>query len=71
MNVGSGGKQPKMHDTRWVGGVQKLVDELGIPKGMKIVLEERGVDTKGMHAKEMRLKLKTFADFRNQKTILY
>ena len=44
MNVGPGGKQPKMRDTQWAGGVQKLVYEHGVPKGMKTVLEERGVD---------------------------
>lgn len=36
MNVGRGGKQPKMRDTQWAGGIQKLVDETGIPKGIRI-----------------------------------
>ena len=60
MNIGPGGKQPKMRDTQWAGGVQKLVDEHGVPKGMKTVLEERGVDTTRMKADDMRLKLKTY-----------
>ena len=47
-----------------------MVDENGIPKGMKVVLEERGVETVGMKAKEMRELLKTFPDFKNQKTKL-
>ncbi len=42
MNVGPGGKQPVMKDT---GKVQRLVNDSGIPKGMKLVLQERGVDT--------------------------
>ena len=70
MNVGPGGKQPKMHDTVWNGAVQKLVDNNGIPKGMKTVLEEREVDTSGMRAKEMRDLLKTYSDFNGQKTLL-
>ena len=37
---------------------------------MRAILEERGVDTTGMRAKEMREILKTFPDFKEQKTIL-
>ena len=36
------------------GEVQKMVDENGIPKAMKTILEEMGVDTVGIKAKEMR-----------------
>ena len=70
MNVGPGGKQPKMRATVCGGVVQKLVNECGIPRGMRAVLEERGVDTTGMRVKEMREALKTFTDFKEQKTIL-
>ena len=59
-----------MRDTVWGGAVQKLVDDEGIPKGMRTVLEERGVDTTGMRAKDMRDLLKTFPDLNGQKTIL-
>ena len=57
------------------GAVQKLVDDEGIPKGMRAVLEEKGVDTTGvdttgMRAKDMRDLLKTFPDFNGQKTTL-
>ena len=69
LNVGPGGKQPKMRNTIWGGRIQRLVDNDGIPKGMKLVPEERGVDTSNMRAKEMRELLKTFPDFRAQKTI--
>ena len=51
MNVGPGGKQP---DTVYNGVVQHMVDGNGIPKGMKLIPEERGIDTSGMNAKKMR-----------------
>ena len=51
-----------MHDTVWNGAVQKLVDDKGIPNGMKTILEERGVDATGMRAKEMRDLLKTYSE---------
>ena len=33
--------------------VQRMVDSNGIPKGMKRILEERGIDTKDLNAKKM------------------
>ena len=45
---------PLESDTVWGGTVQKLVDEDEVPKGMRAVLEERGVDTTRMQAKDMR-----------------
>ena len=44
MNVKPGGAQPHMRDTEWAGKPQKLVDRHGIPKGMKQILKERGID---------------------------
>ena len=70
MNAGPGGKQAIMRDTVWGGEVQRLVDDHSVPKGMKIVLQERGIDTTGMKCKDMRDLLKTFPDFKGQKTIL-
>ena len=46
MNVHPGGKQPLLRDTIFDGQVQKMVMDDGRAKGMKIVLEERGVETK-------------------------
>ena len=46
MNVGRGGKQPKMRDTIWNGAIQQMVDDMGTPKGMNMVLEESGVNMK-------------------------
>ena len=50
MNVRPGGKQAVMRDTIWNSTVQSMVLPDGTPKGLKLVLEERGVDTKGMVA---------------------
>ena len=40
MNVKPGGKQPKMRDTIWNGRVQKMNFSIGVPKGMKLILDE-------------------------------
>ena len=56
MNVGSGGKLSHVKDTTWEGQLQKLVDDQVVPKGMKKVLEERGVDTTGLRASDLRKK---------------
>ena len=55
MSVHPGGKQPAMHSTTWDGQVQSLVNDDGIPNGMKVILEKRGVDTKGMRAAEIKI----------------
>ncbi len=50
MTVRLGGKQPKMRGTTWARQPQSLVDEDGVPKGMKQVLKERGINTERMLA---------------------
>ena len=54
MNVKPGGKQPIMHDTVWNGKRWKMYftarDGTKVPKGMKMVLEEREVSTKSEKA---------------------
>ena len=40
-----------MRDTIFNGRIERVVLPDGPPKGMKIVLQERGVDTSGMNAK--------------------
>ena len=40
---------------------------IGIPKGLHAVLEERGINTKGMNADKMREILGSHPDFRNEK----
>ena len=70
MNVYPGGKQAIMRDTIWDGNAQKMVLPDGTPKGMKMVLQERGIDVKGLNADRMREKLNEFKDFSTQKTLL-
>ena len=49
MNLSSGGKQPKMHNTIVRDGTfQSMVLPNGEPKGMKLVLEERGLWVPGL-----------------------
>ena len=70
MNVGPGGKQPVMKDTVFDGKVQKLVNDSGSPKGMKLVLQERGIDTLGMNALKMREVSGSHEDFQSIKTLV-
>ena len=70
MNVQPGGKQPLMRDTIFNGQIQLMVLPEGQPKGMKLVREERGVNTKGMNAAKVREELNKFDDFKNKVTIL-
>ena len=64
MNVNPGGKQPAMHDTVWAGEPQKMCFNLGILKGMKQVLKERGVNTDGVSVSAI---LRPHEDFTNEK----
>lgn len=68
MNVNPGGKQRVMRDGFWNGKVQKMNFSLGIPKGLRAVLEERGISTKKMNADEMRKVLGSHPDFRDEKS---
>ena len=70
MNVKSGGKQAVMHDTVWAGKPQKLVDSAGVPKGMKRILEERGINTQTLKGDDMRVILANHDDFRDEKTVV-
>ena len=67
MNVKPGGKQPVMHDTVYNGKAQRMVLPDGTPKGMKMVSEERGVNTRHMKAEDMRLALQEMHDFKYEK----
>ena len=67
-NVKPGGAQPPLRDTTWAGRLQKLVDSNGVPKGMKKVLEERGVNTATLKADDMWEILANHADFASEKT---
>jgi len=65
MNVNPGGKQRVTRDGFfWNGKPQKMNYSLGVPKGMRIVSEERGIDTCKMNADKMREVLGSHADFK-------
>ena len=68
MNVNPGGKQRKMRDGWWGGRPQPMNYAIGVPKGLRIVLQERGVDTSAMNADAMRAILRSHPDFMEQKT---
>ena len=68
MNVKPGGKQRVMRDGWWNGKPQKMNYSLGVPKGLRVVLEERGVNTRSMSADEMRETLASHPDFKNEKS---
>ena len=67
MNTKPGGKQSCMRDTVWNGRVQKMVFNIGIPKGL---LKERGKFDKKMKLEDMRREISTHRDFRDEKTKL-
>ena len=51
-----------------VGGMESLNYPLGIPKGMRVILEEQGIGTHRMNAEQMREVLKGHLDFKNEKS---
>ena len=74
MNVRPGGKQRIMHDTGWDGRIWHLYttahDGTKVAKGLKMVLEERGVSTAGKSADWMREILAKHSDFRDEKSMI-
>ena len=70
MNIKPGGKQAVLRDTinPFTGRLQRMVDRQGRPKGIRQVLEERGVSTAGMRGEEMRRILGSHSDFLYEKT---
>ena len=71
MNVNSGGKQKILRDTIFNGKVQKMYTTIRgekIAKGLKLVLEERGVSTEGRNKQWMQSVLLQHADFRFKKS---
>ena len=74
MNVRPGGKQRIMHDTVWNGKKWRMYttasDGTKVAKGLKIVLEERGVSTVGKGADWMRETLAKHSGFRDEKSMI-
>ena len=57
-------------DGLWNGKAQSMNYGIGVPKGLRVVLEERGISTRGMNAVKMREILGSHPDFKNEKTEL-
>ena len=74
MNVKPGGKQQIMRDMTWNGRVWKMYyterDGRKVAKGLKMVLEERGVSTVGKTADWMRQTLAEHSDFKDEKSMI-
>ena len=68
MNVNPGGKQRVMHDGWWNGKPQPMNYAIGVAKGLRVVLEERGVNTQGMNGDKMKEILGSHPDFKNEKS---
>ena len=70
MNIKPGGKQRIMHDTAYNGHIQKMFTTVHgekVAKGMKRVLEERGVSTNGRNGDCKRTELASHPDFKHEK----
>lgn len=67
MNVKPGGLQPRMRTTMWAGREQKMCYDDGTPKGMKAVLEERGISTASLIGPQMKVILANHEDFKSEK----
>ena len=65
INVSPGGKQQIMHDG-WCGRNPFPMTTNGVPKGLCLVLEQSGVDTRKMSADQMRETLSSHYDFRDE-----
>ena len=70
MNVNPGGKQRVMRDGFWDGKIQRMNYAIGIPKGLRVALEERGINTHGMNGDQMREILRGHEDFKNEKSLI-
>lgn len=70
MNINPGGKQQVMRDAVWQGQVQKMNFSFGVPKDMRTVLNERGVDTTEIVADKMRETMAAMDDFKNEKSLI-
>ena len=69
MNVGSGGRQPAMRNT-YIHEKQPMTLQNGQPKGMRMVLEERGIRTDGINASWMREELLKTDEFKGPSPIV-
>ena len=59
-----------MRDTVWQGRVQTMNYALGVPKGMRVILQKRGVNTSRMVGDQMREILAEMDDFKDEKSLI-
>ena len=52
--------------THWNGKLQKMVPPDGIPKGLRVILQERGINTTGMKLEDIRKVLSQHSDFQDE-----
>ena len=57
-NVHSEGAQPRMRDAYYSGRMQRMVSPDGTPKGMKQVLEERGMNLRKIKTEDIRASIR-------------
>ena len=67
--VKDGGRR-RVRDTVWAGSVQKMVNEDDFAKGLRTILQERGINTQTMKADDMRTVLSFHEDFMTENTIV-
>ena len=71
MNVKPGGGQPRMRPGRLPDGREQLmVFHDGTPKGLEVVLQERGINTTHLNRCEMVKILEEFPDFKYEKPMV-
>ena len=70
MNAKPGGAQPVMHDTVYIGRVQRIGFSDGTPKGLIQALREWGIDVRGMKLNDLRAEIDTHADFCEEKSLI-
>ena len=72
MSVNPGGRQRVTRDGFWKGKPLKMNFALGVPKGLQIVLTERGihVDASKLNADKIREFLGNHPDFRDEMSML-
>ena len=58
----------RVRDTSWAGRPQPMVLPDGSAKGLRTILEERGINTATLKADDMRTILSNHGDFLNEKT---
>ena len=54
----------------WNGKIQHMNYAIGMPKCLHVILEERGIDAKGMNGDQKREILGSHEDFKSEKSLI-